>query len=196
MLYRELLLSGLEKEVDRLLYPQPNHGDPQNKVGVKAMTDIAATLTSARESFWPPSGSVVQDNLWQRLIIVRDFLIFSPVNIFSYKLERDLFETLVTNSKIEARTAAIIDLMDRYEGIVEDTHQVLTTSSEQRVAQLLFIIAVIGLFTIYEPVEALFGRGYEEQETLEFWIGVGRLCLIAALFVALYLVHVLLSRRR
>lgn len=101
VLYHELLLSDLEKEIDRLLYQSPNGDELEKTVHAKAMVDISTTLRRAGDSLWPPSIKVVEQNLQQRLTIVRDLLIFRPVNIFSYKMEHDLFNALIANNEIE-----------------------------------------------------------------------------------------------
>jgi hypothetical protein len=182
-LYRELLLSDLEKAVDLLLY-----GGDSKGVHAGAMVDISTILDRARGSFWPPSSKVVEDNLQGRLSIARDLLIFRPVNIFSYKMEHDLFDALTDHNEIEARTAAMVDLLDRYEGIVEDAHQVLTTAAEQRLALVLFFITAMGLIALYETVEALFGRGYDD--TGDPHIAFGRIFLILAFFFAVAFIYV------
>jgi hypothetical protein len=183
VLYHELLLSDLEKEIDRLLYQSPNGDELEKTVHAKAMVDISTTLRRAGDSLWPPSIKVVEQNLQQRLTIVRDLLIFRPVNIFSYKMEHDLFNALIANNEIEARTAAIINLLDRYEGIVQDTHQVLTTAAEKRLGLVAFLITVLGLLTIYGPIEALFAN--EEYDFLGGHLDTDRLIIVIAAFALL-----------
>jgi hypothetical protein len=193
VLYHELLLSDLEKEIDRLLYQSPNGDELEKTVHAKAMVDISTTLRRAGDSLWPPSIKVVEQNLQQRFTIVRDLLIFRPVNIFSYKMEHDLFNALIANNEIEARTAAIINLLDRYEGIVQDTHQVLTTAAEKRLGLVAFLITVLGLLTIYGPIEALFAN--EEYDFLGGHLDTDRLIIVIAAF-ALLAVYLFWPRKR
>jgi hypothetical protein len=103
-------------------------------------------------------------------------------------MEHDLFDALTDHHEIEARTAAMVDLLDRYEGIVEDAHQVLTTAAEQRLALVLFFITAMGLIALYETVEALFGRGYDD--TGDSYIAFGRIFLILAFFFTVAFIYV------
>lgn len=194
-LYHELLLSDLEKEVDDLLYQAENGRDPKKEVHAKAMVDVSTMLGYARKVFWPPSSRVVEHNLRQRITIFRDLLIFRPINIFSYKMEKDLSDALVAYHKLDARTAAIIDLLDRYEGLVEDNHHVLTMAAERRLSLLFAVVALMGVLTIYEPVEAVLGfEGYDDAR--DFQMAIVSLVSIVAAFLLLYLLYGLWWRKQ
>jgi hypothetical protein len=152
-MHDEIIVSRIESRIDEMIY------SPQDR-GYRAvpLADLNKVLKRARHIAASTGVDLVEANLQRRLDLFRWLSINRAGNVFRYTKEREALAAVQAAMGTQGRFERATETVDRIETLVEDASALRSSYAERRTNAMLFMIAVLSVFSVSNDVQTHFWR--------------------------------------
>jgi len=175
----ELTVTTIEDRIEDMIY---DPGREPARFRAIAMRDVDSVRRNAKRMSGRSGARILEKNLQRRLDLFRFHTIHRTGKIFRYPKEKAALEMLLHEKGIDDRFERALAMIDRIEGLVEDTTSMKSAYTEKRTNQALAVIALLGLVSVGNDI-ALALEKSDSVGIVTFWVLITAALVLIAYFI-------------
>jgi hypothetical protein len=181
----EIIVTEMEDQLGDLIYGW----DAADARRAEPLKGLARTLRTISRQFLPGPSAALRRSLALRLELFRRLTVNRSRYIFRYETEASVLAAMAEARGTNDRFDRALDLLDRYESIVEDIQELGQMESDRRLNIILGLVALMGVISVLADVSERNWWPFGDQDPTELYVGSGggALALVLAALIILRL---------